>query len=336
MRASWKAALLGAAVVAVGAPVAAWTALFGVSSPSSRHDRGANGVGLGPDWLAGDGAADAPRLAMAMQGLGLRTAYAELGTVDPAGRLARRGADGGRVALDERVAGAFLLQMRRAAPEVRLVPVLGGALARDVRPADVDQRAGIARTAAALVDAGAPGVHLAVVGATSATPGLLALVQAVDATVGAGTVSVRSPLPDVDGETLAGLGRLCAAADALVLPLHGTGARTPLGYETQLAWATRRLARALPPPERGGCTWSLEVPTTNRAGPGHDPSVETLPLALAAVRRGLGDAAVPDGFAGVVVQEARSTSVREWGTYEAAWRGRPGSGVTIPGGPDGV
>ena len=136
--------------------------------------------------------------------------------------------------------------------------------------------------------------------------------------------------------SLPGLAALCDAADALVVPMHGTGAHTRLGYEAQVAWTTRRLAETLPAPEWGGCAWSLEVPTVDRPAPDHDPTVETLSGALAGIRRGLGDAAIPVGFAGVVLQDARTTSVREWGSYEAGWRGRSGSGITVPGGPDGV
>lgn len=336
MRSSWKAALFGAAVVTGAAPAAAWSVLFGTSSAASDHDRGTNGVHVGPDWLAGDGSAKAGRLAMSLHGLGLRTVYAEIGVVGPDGELARRTHDGARVSVDEHEAASFLADMGRAAPDVRVLPIVGGQLSRDVRPADVDQQVGIARTAVSLVEAGAPGVHLSVPGTTSGTPGFLPLVRRVKADVGDAVVSVRATMPGVGDESLAGLAALCGAADALVVPLHGTGANTRLGYEAQVAWTTRRLADTLAAPESGGCAWSLEVPTVDRTAPAHDPTVETLSRALAGVRRGLGDDAVPVGFAGVVVQDARTTSVREWGTYEAGWRGRPGTGVTVPGGPDGV
>lgn len=336
MSGSGKAMLVCGAVVLAVAPTVAWSMLFGEPSVASDHDRATNGVRIGPDWLAGDGSADAARLALSMHALGLRTVYADLGVADPAGGLARRAADGGRTAVDEQVAIDFLQRMRAVAPEVKVLPSLGGRLAKDVRPADVDQRAGIAATAGALVAGGAPGVHLAVAGASSATPGFLGLVEEVKSQVADATLSVRGTLPTRDGETIAGLAALCTAADELVIPIHGTGAWARLAYETRVAWTTRQLVRALPAPEQGGCTWSLEIPTVDQPAPRHDPGVETLATALAGVRRGLGSAPVPTGLGGVVIQDARTMSVREWGTYEAAWRGRSGSGVSVPGGPDGV
>jgi hypothetical protein len=333
---SWKSALLGAVVVLAAAPVASWHLLFGASSAPADHDRASNGVHLDASWLAGDAGVPPARLALSMQGLGLRTAYATLGVVDDAGRLVRRAGDGARVPLDVAPGLGFLSALREAAPGVRVFPSIGGTLARDVRPADPDQRAGIARTVGSLVASGAQGVHLRVQGATTQTPGFLALVEHTRRAAGDGTVSVQAALPGTAGETIGGLVELCGAADELVIPLHGTGARSPLVYESQVAWATRRLARALPPPESGGCMWSLEVPTVDRATELHDPRIETLSLSVAGVRRGLGDDSVPVGFAGVVLQDASATSMREWGTFDAAWRGRPGTGVAVPGGPDGV
>jgi hypothetical protein len=200
----------------------------------------------------------------------------------------------------------------------------------------VEQQVGIAQTAALLVDGGARGVHVAVTGTSTSTPGFVPLVRRVKAELGDAVVSVRGGLPGAAGETLDGLAALCAEADALVVPMHGTGAQTRLGYEARVAWATRRLAETLPAAEEGGCAWSLEVPTVDLPAFDHDPRVETLSGALAGIRRGLGDAPVPVGFAGVVLEDSRTTSVREWGSYEAGWRGRSGSGITVPGGPDGV
>ncbi len=330
---------IGLAALAVcGAPVAAWQWAFGAQSDPAVHDRGDNGVWTGGHGLHGDAATSPERLAMSLHALGVKRLYPDLGPVDARGWPGRRLPDGAHRPYTPESAGALLTGLRTASPEVAVLPRTGGLVGRDLRPGDADQRAGLAAHAALLTDLGAAGLHLDATGVADGSRAWLALLDEVKAAMPPDrTLSVtltRPPVPGLDpagtGWSLGYVQQVCAAADAVVLPVAETGASWSVTYETRVAWWTRRMAERLPGPDAGGCTWTVAVSTDDTRSDARDPTVESVGHAVAGVRRGLAGRAIPTNFVGVDVMEARTASAREWASYEAGWRGRPATGVVVP------
>lgn len=330
---------LGLGVVAVlAAPVVASQVSFGAQSDPALHDRGDNGVWLSSHWLHGDAVTSPERLALSLHALGVQRVYPDLGPIDGEGWPGQRRADGTHRRYAPEAAADLLEGVAHAAPEVSVLPRTGGLVGRDIRPGDADQRTGLAAHAAMLTELGAAGVHLEVDGVPDGSRSFLALLTAIQQAMPADrTLSVNLTPPPVPGLDASGAGwsldyiaSVCAAADAVVLPMHDTGDRWSLVHEARVAWTTRRLAETLPGPAAGGCRWTVALSTADSDGGMHDAAVESVGHGVAGVRRGLAGRSIPTGFDGLDIVEAATTSAREWAEYEAAWRGRRATGVVVP------
>lgn len=328
----------GTLALAIATPLVTWQVLFGERSTPKDQDHGDNGVWLRRHWLHGGTNTSPERLSLALQALGVKRIYPSLGPMDGEGWPGWRDDQGRATRYDSALAATFFEKMARAAPGVVVLPWTGGVLRRDVHLQDAQQRAGFAAHTALLTDLGASGVHVKVEPLPDGSRAYLALLGAVKQAIGPGKIlSVAAyppptplqPVLDVRW-SLSYAREVCEVADELVFMAYDTGASLGLLYETQVAVWTRELARELPPPEAGGCTWSVGVPTFDDDEPRHDPEVETLGRALTGVQRGLGDRPVPASFQGVTLYASWTTSPREWAVYETGWRGKDATGVVVP------
>jgi hypothetical protein len=327
----WKLRIVvyGSLLVAALAGVGVWWLAFGRLAPPARHDRGDNGLWMTRHWLHGGSGTSTGELAKSLRELGVRRVYPFLGPMDHTGWPGWR--DEGVIRrYDPETATRFLREMERVAPEVLVLPWTGGVLDRDVRLDDEEQRRAFAEHMQWFTEHGADGVHLNIEPLPSFEPGFLDLLREVKAAIGNGKLlSVAAyppptplhPHPDVHW-TLPFYREVCLVADEVVVMAYDTAQRVPVVYETLVADWVRDLIENLPPPEEGGCQWSIGVPAYEDDEPWHDPETETIEHGIRGVLRGLAGRETPSGFTGIAVYASWTTDRDEWATYEHLWRGR--------------
>lgn len=313
-----------------------WQRSFGRLPRDGSYNRDDNGLWMRRHWIHG-GAAPVQPMTEALRSLGIRRIYPFLGPMDADGWPGWR-SDGQIQRYDPASAAAFFSEMKRYAPEVKVIPWTGGVLHRDVRLEDTRQRAAFARHAADLVALGADGIQLNVEPMPSDSPGYLDLLKEVKAAIGEDKVlsvaaypptTALHPFPDVHW-TLDFTRAVCMAADELAVMTYDTALQTPALYEGLMAQWTRELRDTLPPPEEGGCEWSVGLPAYEDDEPWHNPEAETIGAAIDGALRGLADAPVPESFRGVAVYASWTTDAEEWDIYQQAWRSRAPLGITVP------
>jgi len=327
----------GSLVGPVAVFAAWWSWSWGEVEAPGRWDRGDNGLWMRRHWLHGGAEAEPAELAASLEELGIRRIYPFLGPMDEEGWPGWR--DDGRIRrYDPAVAGAFLGEMRRVAPGVRVLPWTGGNLHQDVGLTDRAQRAAFATHMAELTRLGAHGVHLNVEPLPSGSGGYLDLLRAVKTAIGPDrTLSVAAyppetplhPFPDVHW-TLEFTRQACLEADELVVMGYDTAQESGIVYETIVATWTRDLLRTLPPPEQGGCEWSMGVPAYEDDEPWHRPDAETLEHGIRGVERGLADQPDPGNFTGIAIYASWTTDRAEWAAYDRLWRGVSPTGALVP------
>jgi hypothetical protein len=292
-----------------------------------NHDR--NAVWLEHRWL------ERPQPLPEMEALfakldrrGIAYAYPHLIPFDATGRLPPH---------DREQLRAFLATARRVAPELKLLPWIGG-LRRGYkrqRPgtlelADLSQRQQMVAEARGLVDEGFAGVHLNVEPVDDGNDDFLALLRALRTAVGDDRVlslaAIRpAPLGLPRAPNFAWspdyYARVAAIVDQIVIMAYDTALPTPSLYRRYVRWAARSVAGALDA-SGSNARVLMGVPTYEPYGFMHRRGVETPENAIVGVVAGLRGLGAGGTFEGVALYAEWTTDESEWLAYERHWRNR--------------
>jgi hypothetical protein len=323
-------ARLAALVVAAGLAAAAYFAYAPVEDADAHpfnHDR--NAVWLEHRWL------ERPQPLPEMEALfakldrrGIAYAYPHLIPFDASGQLPPH---------DREQLRAFLATARRVAPELKLLPWIGG-LRRGYkrqRPgtlelADLTQRQQMVAEARGLVDEGFAGVHLNVEPVDDGNDDFLALLRALRTAVGGDRVlslaAIRpAPLGLPRAPNFAWspgyYARVAAIVDQIVIMAYDTALPTPSLYRRYVRWAARSVAGALDA-SGSDARVLMGVPTYEPYGFMHRRGVETPENAIVGVVAGLRGLGAGGTFEGVALYAEWTTDESEWLAYERYWRNR--------------
>jgi hypothetical protein len=298
------------------------------SAKAGEFDLGDNGIWLRRHWMH-----EAPtreeiaELASNLRARGIRRIYPFLGPMDAMGWPGWRSKPG-LVRYVPEHAGAFLAEIKRIAPDIRVLPWTGGNLNADVRLDDEAQRRGFVEHARRLIALGADGIHLNVEPLPSWSPGYRELLRELKAAIGDRMLSIAAyppptslhPFPDVHWE-LPFLRDVCMDADELTIMAYDTSVRSPPVFRDLITRWTRELVSNLPSPSAGGCEWLMGVPTYDDDTGYHRPNVETIEYSLEGIIAGLRAAQRPDNFRGVAIYASFTTDERKWSIYHRLWHG---------------
>jgi hypothetical protein len=329
-----RAALLGRLLLLAalaGAGGLLWLAFAPVGDTAPHpfnHDR--NAVWLEHRWLERPHPeAEMEALFSRLRSRGIGYAYPHLIPFDAAGRLPPH---------DREQMRAFLAAGRRVAPELRVLPWIGGLRKgwRRQRPgtvelADLAQRQRLVAEARGLVDEGFDGVHLNVEPVDDGNDEFLALLRALRTAVGSGHVlSIAAIRPAPMGLPRAPnfvwspgyYARVAAIVDQIVIMAYDTALPTPASYRRYVRWAARSVAGALDA-SGSDARVLMGVPTYEPYGFMHRSGVETPENALLGVVAGLRGLGAGGTFEGVALYAEWATDAAEWSAYERYWRNRP-------------
>ncbi len=307
--------------------LAASGALASGLKPGS-FDRGCNGLWMRRHWLhEAPSSEEIAALVASLRDRGIRRIYPFLGPMDGEGWPGWKSKSGHVRYVPER-AGAFLAEIHRIAPEIRVIPWSGGNLGSDVHPGDAAQRRAFAEHARRLVALGADGIQLNIEPLPSGTSAYLGLLREVKAAIGDRTLSVAAYPPPENAESdrdthweLPFMRDVCRIAGELVVMAYDTGLTSAPAYEALVSGWTRQLARALPPPEAKGCEWLMGVPAYDDDNDDHRPDVETIEHSLKGILAGLQGGGPGTGFRGVAIYASFTTDEHKWEAYGRLWRG---------------
>lgn len=292
-----------------------------------NHDR--NAVWLEHRWLERahpDGEMEA--LFARLQRRGIGYAYPHIIPFDTAGRLPPH---------DREQLRAFLAASRRVAPELKVLPWIGGLRKgyKRQRPgtielADLTQRQRMVAEARGLVDEGFDGVHVNVEPVDDDNDEFLALLRALRTAIGNERVlslaAIRpAPLGLPRAPNFAWspgyYARVAAIVDQIVIMAYDTAIPTPSLYRRYVRWAARSVAGAL---DRSGTRARvlMGIPSYEPFGFMHRRGVETPENALVGVVAGLRGLGAGGTFEGVAIYAEWTTDEEEWRAYERYWRNR--------------
>jgi hypothetical protein len=234
---------------------------------------------------------------------------------------------------------SFLAAARRAAPDMKVLPWVGGLRVgwKRQRPGtleltDLGQRQRIVAECRGLIDEGFDGIHLDVEPVDDGNVEFLALLRALRPALGPGRVlSLSAVRPAPFSLPLAPnfvwspgyYARVAAEADQVVIMAYDTALPTPALYRRYVAWATSSVTGALAL-SRSKARVLLGVPTYDETGFMHRAGVETPENALLGVVAGLRGLGAGGTFEGVALYAEWTTSPRDWAVYERVWRGHEG------------
>jgi len=230
---------------------------------------------------------------------------------------------------------AFLLAARRVAPELRILPWVGGLRVGYKRQregtislSDLGQRQRMVAEVRGLMDEGFDGIHLNIEPIDDGNVDFLALLRALRPALGPGHIlSLAATRPGPVGLPIAPnfvwspeyYARVAAETDQLVIMAYDTAIPTSPLYRRYLAWATASVTEALL--ASGSDTRILMgVPTYEDHGFMHRSGVETLDNALLGIVAGLRGLGAGGTFEGVALYAEWTTDDADWATYERVWR----------------
>ena len=325
-RALFGLAALGLVSVAAGALL---------SRPVARDERphpfnqDRNAVWLEHRWLEREHEpAQMEELFLRLRSHGVRYAFPHVIPFNGAGRLPVHSREQMR---------RFLQTARGVAPELRLLPWVGGlrvgyrrTRAGTIDLRDLGQRQRIVAECRGLIDEGFDGIHLNVEPVDDGNVDFLALLRALRSAVGQEHILSLSaikpgpfavPLAPNFFWTADYYARVAALADQVVIMAYDTGLPAPGLYQRYVAYAasaaTSRLVEG-----RARARVLIGVPTYDESGLMHRASVETPENALLGVIAGLRGLGGGGTFEGVALYAEWTTDEREWAAYERLWRGR--------------
>jgi hypothetical protein len=322
-----RVALVLAVAGTAGLAYFAWAPLEDAAPHPFNHDR--NAVWLEHRWLERRHAdAEMEALLARLRARGIGYAYPHVIPFDAAGRLPPH---------DREQMRAFLAAARRVAPELRVLPWIGGLRKgyKRQRPgtvelADLTQRQRIVAEARGLVDEGFDGVHLNVEPVDDGNDEFLALLRALRTAVGPDHVlSIAAIRPAPVGLPRAPnfawspgyYARVSATVDQIVIMAYDTALPTPSLYRRYVRWAARSVAGAL---DASGSEARvlMGIPTYEPFGFMHRRGVESPENALVGVVAGLRGLGAGGTFEGVALYAEWTTDAAEWAVYERLWRNR--------------
>jgi len=290
--------------------------------------RDGNALWMRRHWLHEDPSKDEiAALVESLRERGIRRIYPFLGPMDREGWPGWR-SKAGHVRYVPGRAGAFLAEMHRIAPEIRVIPWTGGNLGSDVHLEDEGQAKAFAEHARRLVELGADGIQLNVEPLPSGTAAYLALLREVKAAIGKRTLSVAAYPPPAEAQSdrdthwdLPFMRKVCQSADELAIMAYDTGLTSAPAFENLVSDWTRQLAATLPGPDGGGCEWLMGVPSYDDDKDYHRPDVETIEHSLKGIVAGLRGTKANGGFRGVAIYASFTTDDRKWAVYSRLWLG---------------
>lgn len=323
-----RLAALGLVAGAAGLVYFAYAPFGDDAAHPFNHDR--NAVWIEHRWL------EQPHSVPEMEALfsrlherGIAYAYPHLIPFDASGQLPPHSRDEMR---------AFLACARRVAPQLKLLPWVGGLRKgyKRQRPGtielnDLSQRQRIVAEVRGLVDEGFDGVHVNVEPVDDDNVEFLALLRALRTAVGEHRLlSVAATRPAPLGLPRAPnfawspdyYARVAAIVDQLVIMAYDTALPTSSLYRRYVSWAARSVAGALD--SSGSKTRVLMgIPTYEPYSFMHRRGVETPENALAGVVAGLRGLGAGGTFEGVAIYAEWTTDEKDWRAYERHWRNRP-------------
>jgi hypothetical protein len=317
---------LAAAALAVLIPVA-WVSLTpaGDAAPHPfNQDR--NAVWLEHRWLErAHGEREMEDLVSSLQARGVVYLYPHVIPFDREGKLPKH---------DREQMRRFLEVVRRLAPEMKVLPWVGGLRVgwRRTRVGTLDlsdlaQRQRIVAECRGLVDEGFHGVHVNIEPVDDGNDDLLALLRSLRTAVGDSNVlSISAIKPGPMHLWLAPnffwtegyYARVGELADQIVVMAYDTGIPTPSLYRRYLSYVASRSARSLGPRSRARVL--VGVPTYDAAGIMHRAGVENTENALLGIVAGLRGLGAGGTFEGVALYAEWTTDEDEWETYDRLWR----------------
>jgi len=294
-----------------------------------NHDR--NAVWLAHRWLEHEQSeADMEALFRMLSRRGVVYAFPHIIPFNGAGRLPVHSREQMR---------AFLATARRVAPEIKLLPWVGGLRVgyRRQRPgsidlADLGQRQRMLAECRGLVDEGFDGIHVDVEPVDDGNVEFLALLIALRTAVGRErllSISAIRPGPFTvplarnffwTGEYYTRVG---AVADQIVIMAYDTALPTPALYRRYVSYAASRITETLDA-SRSRARILMGIPTYDETSLMHRAGVETPENALLGAVAGLRGRGRGGTFEGVALYAEWTTDEADWDVYERIWRGRGG------------
>ena len=234
---------------------------------------------------------------------------------------------------------AFLATARRIAPQIRVLPWVGGLRVgyKRQRPGSVDlgdlgQRQRIVAECRGLIDEGFDGIHVNVEPVDDGNVDFLALLRALRTAVGQGHLLSLSAIPPAPVAlpfapnfvwSREYYRRVAPLADQIVIMAYNTALPTAPLYRRYVAYATSAITSDLAA-SRTSTRILLGVPTFDEMGFMHRAGVETPENALLGVVAGLRGLGAGGTFEGVALYAEWTTGEEDWTVYERLWRGRDG------------
>ena len=233
---------------------------------------------------------------------------------------------------------AFLRAARRAAPEMKVLPWLGGlrvgyrrsrAGTLDLR--DLGQRQRIVAECRGLIDEGFDGIHLNVEPVDDGNVDFLALLRALRNAVGHNQILSLSaikpaplavPMAPNFVWTPGYIARVAALADQVVVMAYDTGLPSASLYQRYVTYAASSVTQTLVR-SKARARLLIGVPTYDETGLMHRAGVETPENAIRGVIAGLRGLGGGGTFEGIALYAEWTTDEKEWAQYERLWRGRP-------------
>jgi len=328
-RTSLAGRLVAAAAVAAGAALLYFAyAPAGDSAPHPfNHDR--NAVWLEHRWLErAHSGEEMQALFSRLRQRGIAYIYPHLIPFSPAGELPPDDRDQMR---------AFLAAARAAAPDLKVLPWIGGLRVgyKRQRPgtielADLAQRQRMVAEIRGLIDEGFDGIHLNVEPVDDGNVDFLAMLRAMRPAVGPGHVfSLAAIRPAPVGLPRAPnfawspdyYARVAASVDQVVIMAYDTALPTPSLYRRYVQWAASSVAGTLDA-SSSQARVLMGVPTYEPYGFMHRAGIETPENALLGVVAGLRGLGAGGTFEGVALYAEWTTDETEWAVYERIWRNR--------------
>jgi hypothetical protein len=229
----------------------------------------------------------------------------------------------------------FLAVARRVAPELRLLPWVGGLRAGYKRQragvlelSDLNQRQRIVAEVRGLMDEGFDGIHLDVEPIDDGNVEFLAVLRALRTAVGDGhLLSVAATRPAPLGLPPAPnfawspeyYARVAHLVDQLTIMAYDTALPTPALYRRYVQWSAASVAGALSA-SGSEARVLMGVPTYDNYGFMHRAGVETPENALLGIVAGLRGLGAGGTFEGVAIYADWTTDQTDWAVYERLWR----------------
>ena len=255
---------------------------------------------------------------------GIVYAYPHLIPFDGAGRLPLHNREQMR---------AFLAAARRVAPNMKILPWVGGLRAgyRRSRPGtielgDLGQRQRMVAECRGLMDEGFDGIHVNVEPIANGDDEFLALLRALRTAVGGGMLSVSTAKPGPFALAIApnffwspGYYALVGdAVDQVVVMAYDTALFTPNLYRRYASYAAASVTSNFVRSSRTRVL--IGIPTYEEYGLMHRKGVEEPENALLGVVAGLRGRTGGGTFEGVALYAEWTTDPHDWEAYERLWR----------------